>query len=225
MELQDKYTSLVPVSNDSEDVGDDGISGMPYVLADFDVLRQINPETMGWLAIPNTGVSFPVLHSVDNDKYLNTSFYGEKSNTGAIFLDCSNKVDPLDKNSILYGHNMGRGRVGDMFGPLLKFKEKSYYEEHNHIQFDTVHRRYGWWKVFAVVNLDVKTSTFDYLKQNFSDAAEFEAWIAQAKQLSLYDAGVQVMPGDRTLVLSTCDRFFSKNGRLLVMAVHTEGGI
>lgn len=226
-ELQSNYTSELTGSADTvgssaSDVAMPETARLPYIAADFDSLLAINPETVGWLAIPGTEVCYPVLQAGDNTKYLNTSFYGEKSSTGAVFLDHGNAADPLDANSILYGHNMGAGRK-DMFGALLEYKEASYYGAHQWIQFDTVYRQYGWWRVFAVVSLDIKTTGFDYLKQNFADAAEHEAWIAQAQALSLYSTGVEVQPLDRTLVLSTCDRSVSKNGRLLVMAVQVGG--
>jgi len=226
-EIQSSYTSVLTESAGSAATVDGDTlldaaarTGLPYVTADFDSLLAINPETVGWLAIPGTEISYPVLQAENNSKYLNTSFGGERSGAGAIFMDHGNSAEPLDTNTIVYGHNMGRGRT-DMFGTLLPYKEESYYSSHKWIQFDTIYRRYGWWEVFAVVNLDVKTTNFDYLKQNFGSAMEFEAWIAQAKELSIYDTGVNVAPGGKCLVLSTCDRSVSKNGRLLVMAVWT----
>jgi sortase B len=223
-EIQSSYTSVLTES--AATVGGGTLPdaaarmGLPYVAVDFDSLLAINPETVGWLAIPGTEISYPVLQAENNSKYLNTSFGGERSGTGAIFMDHGNSAEPLDTNTVIYGHNMGRGRT-DMFGSLLAYKEESYCVEHPRIQFDTIYRRYGWWEVFAVVNLDVKTTGFDYLKQNFGSAVEFEAWIAQAKELSIYDTGVNAALGGKCLVLSTCDRSVSKNGRLLVMAVWT----
>jgi sortase B len=224
--LQDNYTTVLTETTQDESSDDGevipGIVGMPYVAADFDALLAINPETVGWLAIPGTEISYPVMKADNNSKYLNTSFSGQRSNAGAIFMDCGNSVNPLDQNSIVYGHNMGRGRT-DMFGALLEYKELAYYDSHASIQFDTIYRNYGWWKVFAVVSLDAKTSEFDYLRQKFSGAFEFETWLIQAKALSLYDTGVTAEPGDKILTLSTCDRSVSKNGRLLVMAVLSGG--
>lgn len=224
-QLQAGYTTVLTEttqdgnSDDGETLPD--MAGAPYVAADFDSLLAMNRETVGWLAIPGTEISYPVLQTVNNSKYLNTSFSGERSNAGAIFMDCGNSANPLDQNSIVYGHNMGRGRT-DMFGALLEYKERAYYESHGSIQFDTIYRNYGWWKVFAVVSLDAKTSEFDYLRQKFSGAFEFESWLMQAKALSLYDTGVIIEPGDKILTLSTCDRSVSKNGRLLVIAVLEE---
>lgn len=224
-QIKTSYTTvLTEITQDGNPDDDEAMSDiydLPYVAADFDSLLAINPETAGWLAIPGTEISYPVLQTENNSKYLNTSFSGERSNAGAIFMDCGNSANPLDQNSIVYGHNMGRGRT-DMFGELLEYKDRAYYKSHASIQFDTIYRNYGWWKIFAVINLDVKTSEFDYLKQNFSNVAEFDKWIARAKAQSLYETDVPVYSNDKILTLSTCDRSVGKNGRLLVMAVLEE---
>lgn len=222
-EIQNSYTSTLTESA-GPDIGGAAseTAGLPYVTVDFDTLLAANPETVGWLAIPDTEISYPVLQAGDNNKYLNTSFSGERSRTGAVFMDSNNTVHPLDKNTIVYGHHM-TGRE-DMFGSLLRYNEKAYYDAHKWIQFDTIHKQYGWWQVFAVIHLDVKAGGFDYLQQNFRDAAEFEAWIAQAKALSFYDTGVDVPTDAHILTLSTCNRAsFGRSGRQVVLAVNHFG--
>ena len=227
VEVQSSYTTMLTESIKNGNPADYGAlpetAGLPYAVVDFDALLLANLETVGWLAIPDTDISYPVLQTKNNSKYLSTSFGGGRSGAGAIFMDYNNSAEPLDSNTILYGHTMGRGRA-DMFGPLHQYKDQAYYETHAYLQFDTVHQQYGWWKVFAVVNLDVKMSEFDYLQQNFQGEVAFEAWIAQAKALSLYDTDVDVSTGDKILTLSTCDRSVSKNGRLLIMAVWVGRG-
>lgn len=224
-EIQGSYTSILTENGVSEDYGAlPETAVLPYVTVDFDALLNANTQTIGWLAIPGTEVSYPVLQAENNNKYLHTSFSGERSGAGALFMDSNNAADPLDKNTVVYGHNMGQGRT-DMFGALLYYDEKSYYDGHQWIQFDTIHKQYGWWRIFAVIHLDATAGGFDYLQQNFSDAAEFDAWIAQAKTLSLYDTGTEVLADGRILTLSTCNRSIGhgRNGRQIIMAVQTSG--
>ena len=64
-----------------------------------------NSDCIGWLCIPDTQLSYPVMHTPDNpQKYLRRSFYGEYSQSGVPFLDwrCGLQSDHL----IVYGHNM-----------------------------------------------------------------------------------------------------------------------
>ena len=195
----------------------------PGLSVDFAALLDANPETVGWLSIPGTEVCYPVVQAQDNEKYLHTSFYGEHSGTGAVFMDCGNVVHPLDRNTILYGHNMGQGRT-DMFGSLLRYAEKGFYDAHRQIQFDTVWQEHGPWRVFAVVQLDADAAKWDYLKQNFRDEIEFQEWITQAQALSLYGADMQISEGANILTLSTCDRSrYGASGRLAVLAVNMNG--
>lgn len=194
-------------------------AALPYRYPDWTALQQENPDIIGWLSIPFSPVNYPVVQTTDNYTYLNRSFSGGKSSTGAAFMDAKNNTDPLDQNTLIYAHNMGSGRQ-DMFGSLLKYKDREYYDMHPYIQFDTVQRRHGWWRIFAVIDHNIKSGDFNYLKLNFADQDEFAAWIAQAKELSLYETGVAVSSDDTVLTLSTCDRsIHGRNGRQLVMAV------
>jgi len=217
-EIQDSYTSgqsvpcTVPESSEA-------IPATPGLSVDFSALLAVNRDTVGWLSIPGTGISYPVVQANDNDTYLHTSFYGKRSGAGAVFMDCKNSADPLDRNTIIYGHNMGRGRT-DMFGSLLRYNDEKYYGAHRWIQFDTVHGQYGWWRVFAVLHLDAQATEFDYLRQDFRDGEEFKEWIAQARALSLYPADMPVPEGANILTLSTCNRArYGEHGRQVVLAV------
>jgi sortase B len=198
-------------------------NGLPYTLADWDALLQVNPDTVGWLTIPDTGISYPVVQATDNDRYLDMSFDGEHSGAGAIFMDSGNAADPLDSNTILYGHNMGAGR-SDMFGALLRYDDQPYYDAHEWVQFDTIHKQYGWWHIFAVIHLDATAGGFDYRKQNFADEAELAEWIARAKELALYDTGADIPADARILTLSTCNRAigYGGNGRQIILAAQAD---
>ena len=225
--VQNEYTSiLLPVV---ENVRDQDmvpklteVTGLPYVSADFDALLADNPETVGWIAIPDSVISYPVVQTKDNVKYLSTSFLGKRSSAGTPFADKNNNLQDLDANTIIYGHNMGTGRQ-DMFGSLLSYKDKSYFETHRYIQFDTIYQQHGWWKVFAVIEYDIRSEEFQYLRTQFESDDGFLDWIDAATAQSIFDSGLQLSANDRVLTLSTCDRSkYGKNGRLLVLAVRMQ---
>ncbi len=56
-----------------------------------------------------------------------------------------------------------------MFGSLLKYKDREYYDNRPYIQFDTVYQQHGWWRIFAVIDHNIKSGDFNYLKLNFAD--------------------------------------------------------
>jgi len=82
---------------------------------DFDALRAINPNVVGWIVVPGTQISYPLVQGADNAWYLRHTFSGERNASGAIFLDYRNRADFSDSQIILHGHNM---RDGSMFAPL-----------------------------------------------------------------------------------------------------------
>lgn len=219
--MQDEYTSVgvEPVSDFSDDSLPTETAGLSYVTVDFNALLHTNPETVGWVAIPDSVISYPVVQTKDNAKYLNTSFQGKRSSVGTPFADKDNNMWDLDANTILYGHNMGAGRQ-DMFGSLLSYKDYEYYMAHRYIQFDTIYQQHSWWKVFAVIGHDIRSDKFNYLSIQFNSADDFTDWIATAKELSIHDADMDISPHERILTLSTCDRSrYGRNGRLLILAV------
>ena len=194
---------------------------LPYITADFAGLRELNEDTIGWIAIPDTPISYPVMQTENNQTYLKRDSSGKKSSAGAVFMDAGNSLSPLDQNTIIYAHNMGEGREDEMFAPLLLYKEKEHYMAHPYIQFDTHIEPHGWWEVFAVLHLDIRDKGFNYLRQSFPDQDAFSEWLEKARELSLYDTGVAVSITDSILTLSTCDRsLYRGNGRFVLLAVH-----
>ena len=226
--VQNEYTSILlehvieSVRDPNEDLETPEVTGLPYISADFDALLADNPETVGWIAIPDSVISYPVVQAKDNVKYLSTSFLGKRSSAGTPFADKNNNLQDLDANTIIYGHNMGAGRQ-DMFGSLLSYKDKSYFESHRYIQFDTIYQQHGWWKVFAVIEHDIRSDEFQYLRTQFDGDDDFLEWIDAATARSLFGSGFQLSANDRVLTLSTCDRSkYGKNGRLLVLVVRMQ---
>ena len=95
----------------------------------------INPDYVGWIRIDGTTIDYPIVRGSDNEKYIHTSFYGEESIAGAIFMDYRNVGDLLTYRAgealphiILYGHNLQRG---GMFTDLRRFISRQFMEENN----------------------------------------------------------------------------------------------
>lgn len=90
-------------------------------------LQEINPEVIGWIAVEDTNIDYPLLHTKTNSKYVNTDVEGNFSLSGSIFLDCRNDGSFTDVNNVIYGHNV----QGDaMFGVLSDFEDPAYFDQH-----------------------------------------------------------------------------------------------
>lgn len=105
-------------------------SGNEGFTVDWDRMKEEYPAICAWLIVPGTGISTPVVQGEDNSFYLTHTAAGADNYLGAIFLDYENSPEFTDFNSIIYGHSTDDGT---MFTPLDKFKDESFFNEHDTI--------------------------------------------------------------------------------------------
>ena len=187
------------------------------ILEEFKNLLNVNKDLIGWLKIDDTIIDYPVVQADDNEYYLTHNINRENDRNGTIFLDKDCEVEYPSTNLILYGHHM---RSGKMFAGLEKYEDKSYWEKHPYIEFDTIYDK-GTWQIMYVFRSRVYSQeeiVFKYYQ--FIDAnseQEFDSNMQEMASMSLYDTGVTAEYGDRLLTLSTCD-YVENNGRFVVVA-------
>ncbi len=211
-EHEDVETEVIEEEEEEESEGYTNpywYTDLPY---QFDTLLGINSDTVGWISLNNTDVNYPVLQSYDNKFYLNHDIYQNWSGTGWIFMDYRNSRYDLDRNTIIYGHNL---KSGLMFGTLKKTVNYSWYSnpENQIITFNTIDREMKW-KIFSMYQTD---NTNDYLTTDFYGDNDFMKYINMVKSRSMYDFGVEVSAQDKILTISTCSVYTNK--RLAIHAV------
>ena len=196
---------------------DEGQSTPPPVLDEYKNLLNKNKRLIGWVKIDDTNIDYPVMQTTDNEYYLDHNLNQEYDKNGSIFMDKDCDVLKPSTNLILYGHHM---RSGQMFGSLSLYSDQSYYEKHPYIQFDTIYEK-GLYEIMYVFRSRVYSEdeiVFKYYQ--FIDAQseqEFDSYMNDMAEMSLYDTGVTASFGDQLLTLSTCD-YQEKNGRFVVVA-------
>jgi sortase B len=173
-------------------------------------LLQANKDTVGWIKIDNTYVNYPVVKYLDNDFYLDKNFYKEYSFTGCIFMDYRNNILPLDKNIILYGHNM---KDVSMFHDILKYKDEDFFNNNDKITFNTLYKE-SVWQVFSAYVTEVN---FNYLITDFPSDKDFANYITVIRSKSKFKKDISVTTDDHILTLSTCSYEF-KDARTVVNA-------
>ncbi|MEG2898169.1 MAG: class B sortase, partial [Eubacterium sp.] len=181
---------------------------------DFNALKAINPDTVGWLKIDGTAIDYPVVQTDNNDKYLYTTFEGEESQWGAVFLDYTydfNRV-PIAQNSVLYGHSHNIQK-SSTFGDLHNYLDQNFYVAHKIIEYDRLGDP-GQWEIFSIYKTE---ADYDYRRPDFADDADFMAYFKGIQDRSMYQTGVVIDPNDEILTLSTCV-FDMDDGRLVVTA-------
>ena len=188
----------------------------PEILAQYASVYEQNPDLFGWICIENTVLDYPVMHTPDDpEKYLRLSFEGETSTAGTPFMDAKCEID--SDNYIIYGHNM---KNGTMFREILQYANKSYWQEHPMIRFDTLYEQ-GEYEVLAafydrVYYADENCFKF-YRFIKAADKADYDNAIQNYKEKSLYDTGVTAEYGDKLITLVTCS-YHEEHGRFVVVA-------
>ena len=72
---------------------------------DLPALQQVNSDVIGWIAIPGTEISYPLVQGTDNDYYLTHTWNQNSSAVGAIFMDCRCSADFLQAHPQVYVTN------------------------------------------------------------------------------------------------------------------------
>lgn len=177
---------------------------------DFDALREINPDIVGWIVVDGTTIDYPIVQGPDNAAYLNTTFNGTPNPSGAVFMDYRNAPDFSDVNTIIYGHKM---RNDTMFQGLSEYKSQDFWSKHPTFTIYTPDAGYRC-EVFAAYVTQPVSETYVL---DFEGRANFAAYLTYAIDHSVIQTGTVLYSTDRIVTLSTCDYSFS-NARMVVHA-------
>lgn len=175
----------------------------PEILLNMTGPWEKNHDFVGWLNVqaimPEDGI--PVVQR-DHTYYLRRDFYGRSNVNGTAFMDVSGSIWPRSDNLIIYAHNM---KNGEMFGKLQKLRHEPTYRADPLTTFSTLYER-GTYVPLAVVQCSIHRGDrfFNFAVANFRDQAEFNAYIARARELSDIQSPYDAVYGDRLLTLVTC---------------------
>lgn len=192
------------------------------IMPEAQQLLDINPDTVGYVYIPNTGINTVVVQGTDNDYYINHNFYGNKAQCGTIFADFRDTVNSWDQSDhiVLYGHNQ---KDGTMFGDLDYYRwNLAYYKTNPVITFNT-NSFTAKYKIFATFVTNILPEHDNGNVFNYSDYIElddpytFKNFIDNVMVRTLIFTDVDVKYGDKILTLSTCSTEFEPS-RHVVMA-------
>ncbi|MEG0329525.1 MAG: class B sortase [Longicatena sp.] len=171
---------------------------------DWKKLQETNPEIMGWILLPDTDISYPIVQGKDNDYYLTHTFEKKENYAGAIFLDMDAKADFSLQNTFIYGHNV---KHGTMFAQLENFKEQAFFDKHQYLYIFTPTINYR----SEVLGFYSTTSDSQAYMSSFSNADAFNQYIQKAQSNSMYPSIAKATSEDHLITLSTCS--YERNGQ------------
>ena len=187
-----------------------------HLLSGAESLLGVNPDTVGYINIPGTVISYPIVQKTtkeESEYYLHINFMNQEAKAGAIFLDWRNQfnAEGQSDNLIIYGHDM---KDGSMFGTLRNYKKDDYvefYKNHAVIELNSNYEE-AEYKIFGCFIIDAglpESEIFDYYNYiDFSGEQEFYYYVNEIKKRSLILNDVDVKYGDKLVILSTCSQEF-----------------
>lgn len=179
---------------------------------DWDALRAVNPDVIGWIYVPNTPIDYPVVQDPPSDpgKYLHTTFEGHvqwPNNEGTIYLDCGNIEKGFSSEApLLYGHyQLNQG----MFSVFSGDTNLDTLNSHNQVYIYTPD---GALHIELFAARIVNANRYK-IRVDFTDKADLNAWLDEQLQA----ASVAYDPGeiDQLWTLCTCSYSTYYNQRTL----------
>ena len=171
---------------------------MNMIDVNFDNLKKINSDVVGWIKVNGTNINYPFVQSKDNKYYLTHSFDKSYNNAGWVFLDYRNN-NINNRNTIIYAH----GRTDKtMFGTLRKVLNNGWINNtNNYVIKISTEKENSLWQIFSIYHIP---TTNDYLQTEFKDEREYQRFLNILKNRSNHNFNTSITSNDTILTLSTC---------------------
>jgi len=213
-DLADRYTAPVePGAAEQTPAAEAGEGESIPISVSFDALAAECPDVVAWLYCEGTPINYPIVQGEDNEYYMYRLLDGKYNKSGTLFMDCRNRADFSDWNTIIYGHNM---KNGSMFGTLLDYQKPDYYEAHPVMYLLTPE------KTYALKLISAYVTPADSIAYTIPETrAERDAVLQKAYTTSSFLSGIQPLPEDKMVTLSTCVYDYD-DARLVVVGLLRE---
>ena len=182
---------------------------VPEYSINLETVKEQNADTVGWIILPDSKINYPILKSKDNTEYMNTTFEGQKSSSGAIFMDMLCESDFNNQNTIIYGHNM---KNGTMFRALNNLTDKEYFWRHHIFCIDMGN---GFENYEIISCYETVESNLISWQISFESEAAYGDWLEKITNRCSYDCADYDV-NKNTITLSTCRGKAGGTGRFVV---------
>ncbi|MBQ3106470.1 MAG: class B sortase, partial [Eggerthellaceae bacterium] len=181
------------------------------ISVDWDALRAVNPDVVGWVYMPGTVINYPILQADDNVTYLTRDFHGNEGGSwlptyGAIILTAENASDFSDDNSVLQGHHLQNGVMFAFIADELKDQEP--FNQHRDVYVLTPQGNYHL-NSFSIV---LSEPYEPIVETNFATVADMTAYVEDKMKRNLVSPDPEAPAASeitQLFTLSTCDEYSS----------------
>lgn len=177
----------------------------------LETLKEVNKDVVGWIEIPGTEISYPLLQGEDNRYYLTHDWRGEANTSGSVFLESTNVSDFTDYHTIAYAHRM---RNDTMFGSLKYYEDPAYWQRHPKVYIATGTAIFEY-EIFS--SQEAAPEDIIY-RLDIAESGCREEFLDYCVEGSKIETGIIPEISSRILTLSTCTGR-SHSSRFVVHAV------
>lgn len=135
---------------------------------DWDYLKSINENIIGWIEIEGTNINYPILKDNDNLYYLKHSYNKKYNSNGSIFT-LDNKPFEIDE-TLIYGHNMRNNK--SMFSQLGNYLDRDFLYSHRNIKIYTPNQNYIG-EIFSCYSIGIETENSNIKSLEFNEKIEY----------------------------------------------------
>lgn len=193
--------------------------GWPEV--DWAFWEGVNPAVVGWLSIPGTGISQPIVQAPADDPtfYLDHDATGAWNPYGAVYLDADCAEGGLlgSENAVVCGHNCDDGA---MLADAARYGEEGWAKEHPRMLVQTPSER-AECRVAFVRTIDNAAEATK--RTSFADEDDRKRWYVGERNLASVVLDGEGIP-DQTLALATCSYRSFADERTVTVAAMERGG-
>ena len=173
-------------------------SQAPFAV-NWDYLKSVNSDVVGWLYCEGTRINYPVAQTGDNDYYLHRDFTTQQQNfVGTLFVDYNAVLGVHLSNLIIYGHHM---QDGSMFASLEEYASQEYYQQHPVMYFLTPEQNY---RIDLIAARIVEAQEENY-PIYFQDESAYANYQYNITATSFFRTSANVTTDYQLISLSTCD--------------------
>jgi len=185
-QIQNNYLKIIE---------DNPVNGLErYFRIDWDGLLARNNNVVGWIYVPGTNINLPVMHTNNNQRYLNTDVDGNQSRSGSIFVQANNNPNFNELNTILHGHNM---QNNTMFSAVHRIATR----EITDVNYIYIYLPNNVKKIYQIVSIN-RIYTDNALYQN--PPISVEGYFELMQKGKVYSSSFNRAEARKFITLSTC---------------------
>ncbi len=206
---QSEYDQLAEEHMQIQDEGDGSIVSLGSFQIDWEGLRAINPDVVGWIYVPNSVINYPIVWRENDDNYYLKRTFGDNSvgtfgaEYGTVMLSGANSPLWTDQVNIVYGHHLNNG---SMFAHFATYEDEAIFNANRTVYVLTPE---GNFRVTTFALDKVPGASTDIAIPNFPTQEEFRAYVSQRLADSLVVANPPAPSVDQikqVFAFSTCSQ-------------------